>query len=183
MSKYSILFEPEEYHQIGSFRFPVFHDLTPGESKRLNKINKENASSTYRSMQLAQKIATDHKIKPSEALKILSSISSDENQDYLFQYAEEVQTLSDGVMTADEQRDTIVTAFMQMRGEADMPGEGWVRTTDWTSEDTDSMPGPLINEIHTFINWERHGWPSEGNEPETSEPSSTSKKSSTSTRS
>lgn len=183
MSKYSILFEAEEYHEIGSFRFPIYHDLTPGETKRFNKLNKEHASSTYKSMQLAQKIAKDHSIKPSEALTILSNISSDENQDYLFEYAAEVQALSDGVLTADEQRDNIVTAFMQMRGEANMPESGWTRTTDWTSEDTDGMPGPLIKQIHEFINWERNGWPSEGNEPETSPASSTTKKLSASTSS
>jgi hypothetical protein len=182
MSKYSILFEADDYHEIGPFRFPIYHDLTPGETKRFNKLQKEHAASTYRSMELAQKIAQDHKIKPSEALTILSNISSDDNQDYLFQYAAEVQELSDGVMNADEQRDSIVTAFMQMRGEAKMP-DGWVRTDDWGTEDTDGMPGPLVKSIHEFINWERHGWPApEGNEPEpeVDPPSSTSKRTSAS---
>jgi hypothetical protein len=183
MSKYSILFEADEYHEIGAFRFPVYHDFTPGETKRFDKLNKEHASSTYRSMQLAQKIAKDHKIKASEALQILSNISADENQDYLFEYAEDVQALSDGVLSAEEQRANFVTLFMQMRGQAQMPESGWTPTTDWTDEDTDAMPGALIRQIYEFIMWERNGWPSEGKEPESSSTPPSTKKSSTSTSS
>jgi hypothetical protein len=183
MSKYSILFEADEYYEIGAFRFPVYHDVTPGENRSFNKLNKEHASSTYRSMQLAQKIAKDHKIKASEALKILSNISAEDNQDYLFEYAEEVQALSDGVLSADEQRANFVTLFMQMRGEAQLPDQGWVRTTDWTDADTDEMPGALIRQIHEFIMWERNGWPSEGKESEPTPNSPSPKKTSTSTSS
>jgi hypothetical protein len=180
MSKYSILFEADEYHEIGAFRFPVYHDFTPGENKRWDKLNKEHAGSTYRSMQLAQRIARDHKIKASDALKILSNISADENQDYLFEYAEEVQALSDGVLNAEEQKANFVTLFMQIRGEACMPQTGWVKTKDWTSEDTDEMPGALIRDIYEFIMWERNGWPSEGKEPEPNPTPRSTKKTSTS---
>lgn len=167
MSKYSILFEAEEHHVIGPFRFAVYKDFTPGETKAFNKLNKQHASSTYQSMQLAQRIAKEHKIKPSEALKILGNISDDSNQDYLFEYAEEVQALSDSVLNDTEQRAAYVTLFMQMRGEARMPGDAvWIRTTDWSESDTDSMPGQLITEISEFINWERYGWPAEGKAPE-----------------
>lgn len=154
---------------VGPFRFPVYRDFTPGENKMFDKLSKQHASSTYKSMQLAQRIAKENNIKPSEALKILSNISSEENQDYLFQYAEEVQTLSDSVLSEREQRAAFVTLFMQMRGEVRMPDmDAWVRATDWSEEDTDAMPGKLIEEVSQFINWERYGWPQEGKAPEES---------------
>ena len=53
MSKYSILFEAERFHEIGPFRFPVYEDLTPGEAKRIEAMNKLQSKSTYKSMRLA----------------------------------------------------------------------------------------------------------------------------------
>lgn len=154
---------------VGPFRFPVYHDFTPGENKLFDKLAKQHASSTYQSMQLAQRIAKENNMKPSEALKILSNISAEANQDYLFQYAEEVQTLSDSVLNEHEQRAAYVTLFMQMRGETKLPGaDSWTRTEDWTEADTDAMPGHLIQKINEFITWERYGWPEEGKAPEAS---------------
>lgn len=168
MSKYSLLFEADSYHEIGPFRFPIYHDFTPGESRAFDKLNKSFASGTYVSMQLARRIAQEHKLKPQDALKILGTISAEENQEYLFQYAEDVQKLADGVVGEGEQQARVVTFFMQQRGEVRTPEGDWVRTEDWSEEDTDKVPGKLIREIYTLIMWERNGWPAansaEGNE-------------------
>lgn len=166
MSKYSLLFEADSYQEIGPFRFPVYHDFTPGETKGFDKIGKEHANSTYYSMRLAQRIGKEHNMKPSQALKILGNITDEANQDYLFEYAEDVQNLSDSVLSQDEQIAQYVTLFMQMRGEVKLPGSDmWERTSDWTSEDTDKIPGSVIKQIHQLIEWERTGWPKEGNDP------------------
>lgn len=163
MSKYSLLFEADTYHEIGPFRFPVYHDFTPGETKGFERLAKQHANSTYKSMQLAAKIAKEKNIKASEALKILSGITNDANQDYLFEYSDEVRELSDSVLSEQEQTAQFVTLFMQMRGEVKLPeSDHWTRTEDWTSEDTDTVPGALIKQINEFIDWERNGWPEPG---------------------
>lgn len=165
MSKYSLLFEADTYYEISPFRFPVYKDFTPGETKGFDKLNKNHAASTYSSMKLAQRIAKEHKLKPGQALKILGNISDEANQDYLFEYAEDVQALSDAMTSQDEQTAQYVTLFMQMRGEVRLPGsDEWQKTHDWTSSDTDQVPGSLLKRIYEFINWERYGWPEEGNE-------------------
>ena len=43
MSKYSILFEGDDFREIGPFRFPIFEDLTPGESRRMEELSKQNS--------------------------------------------------------------------------------------------------------------------------------------------
>lgn len=174
MSKYSLLFETDEYREIGPFRFPVYHDFTPGENRAFDKLNKEFARGTYNSMSLAKRMAQDHGIKPTEALKILGSISSEENQEYLFEYAEEVQDLADGVLNENEQRARVVTFFMQRRGEVCLDGE-WERASDWTQEDTDKIPGQMIREIYDFIMAERNGDDKAGKE-QTPSPTETPKR-------
>lgn len=167
MGKYSVLFEADEYRQIGPFRFPVYKDFTPGESREFERLNKSFARGTYASMQLASRIAKEHNMKPSQALEILGQISAPENQDYLFEYAEAVQGLADGVITEEEKTAQLVTFFLQKRGELQEDGV-WHRISDWSADDTDSIPGQIIREIHEFMMWERNGWPTpegaEGNE-------------------
>lgn len=172
MSNYSILFEADEYREVGPFRFPIYHDFTPGESRAYEKLQKSFASGTYTSMQLASRIAEENNIEPEAALQILGSISANENQKYLFKYAEDVQKLTDGMLSQDEQNALAVTFFMQMRGEVRDPESGeWVRTDQWSEEDTDQVPGKLIREIHQLLLWERNGWPAVGNEESAPAPS------------
>lgn len=173
MSKYSVLFEADSYHEIGPFRFPVYHDFTPGESRAYEKLNKEFASGTYKSMQLARRIADENNMKPQEALKILGNISAEENQEYLFKYTEDVQSLADGVLSQAEQQAKVVTFFMKERGQVrDPETEEWIRTEEWTDEDTDKIPQKIVGEIYQLLMWERNGWPQSGNEESTPSPSS-----------
>lgn len=164
MSKYaSILFPPDTYHTIGPFRFPVYHDLVPGESKGVEALNKTQSRSTYKSMKLAQKIAVDRKIKPKEALEVLSKLGEDENQDLFFKYADEVESLSADSLSPTEQKVKYVTLFMQFRGQTQMlPSKTWVQTKDWTEADTDAIPTKFLNDIYDLFVWERDGWPVEG---------------------
>jgi hypothetical protein len=53
---------------------------------------------------------------------------------------------------------------MKYRAEAQLNGKRkWEKLSDWTQEDTESMPTSVMNEIFQLILWERDGWPKEGN--------------------
>lgn len=165
MSKYSILFEAEKYYLIGPFRFPIFEDLTPGESRGMELINKRQSKNTYKSMKLAQKIAKDNKMKIREALDVLSNIATENNQEYLFKYADDVEELTNESLSELELKVEYVTIFMRYRGQVKLPpSEEWQPTTDWSTEDTEALTSKRLNEIFNLITWERDGWPQEGNE-------------------
>ena len=164
MSKYSILFNADRYQEIGPFRFPVYEDLTPGEAKGAELLNKEQSKGTYKSMKLAQKIAQDRKISNKDALEILGNLADDANQDLFFKYADEVEALSASSPTATEQKIAYVTLFMRYRGETKLPpSENWTKTKDWTDEDTEVVPTKVMDKIFEMFLWERDGWPEEGN--------------------
>lgn len=165
MAKYSILFGTTKYHAVGPFRFPVYEDLTPGETRGMEIINKKQAKSTYRSMKLAQRIAKEQKIAIKEAIDALSNLGADENESILYEYAEDIEKLSADSSTVTEQKIELVTLFMQCRGQVKMPdSEEWVNTSDWCDKDTETMPGKLLENVFQLMLWERDGWPSEGNE-------------------
>ena len=167
MSKYSILFEAERFHEIGPFRFPVYEDLTPGEAKGAEQLNKRQSKSTYKSMRLAQKVAHDRKITLKEALVLLGNLADEENQDLFFKYAEEVEALSEDSLTLTEQKIAFVSLFMKFRGETKLPPSStWTKTKDWEEADTESMPTKLLDGVFNLFMWERDGWPVEGNESE-----------------
>ena len=76
MSKYaSLLFSPAEYHEIMPFRFPVYHDLVPGEAKGIEEMTRKQSKNTFKSIKVAQKIAKQRGITTKEAVELLSSIS------------------------------------------------------------------------------------------------------------
>lgn len=165
MSKYSILFGASKHHIIGPFRFPVYEDLTPGETKEMERINKKQAKSTYKSMKLAQRISKDKDIPIKDAVEILGNLSDDKNEDVLYSYADEIEALSEETMSATEQKIVLVTLFMRFRGQAMLPeSDKWINTADWTDEDTEVMPSKTLDSIFQLMLWERDGWPTEGNE-------------------
>jgi len=171
MSKYaSLLFSPEDYHQIGPFRFPIYHDLVPGEAKGIEGISRKQAKSTFRSIKLAQRIAKDRGISTKEALDILGNQSED-TQDLLLDYATELEELQRDAVGAVEQQIGFVTLFMRYRAEAKLPkGKDWQKLEDWTEADTEAIPTKLMEEVFQLIIWERDGWPTaEGNEEEEQE--------------
>jgi hypothetical protein len=168
MSKYaSLLFAPEEYHEIGPFRFPIYHDLVPGEAKGIEAINRKQAKSTFRSIKLAKRIAKDKGISTKEAVELLGSTTED-NQELLYDYADELENMQLDTIGAVEQQIEFVTLFMRYRGEAKLPrSKDWQKLEDWTPADTEAIPTRLMEQIFELITWERDGWPSaEGNSPE-----------------
>ena len=162
MSKYSsILFAPEKFHEIGPFRFPIYNDLTPGESKGIEAISRKQSKQTFKSIKLAQQIAKDKKISTQEAIDLMSNLGDDDSQDLAIRYADQLEQLqSDGISAVEQQID-FVSLVMKFRGEAKIKGK-WQRLDDWGEDDTQSMPTKLLEQVFEFIIWERDGWPKEG---------------------
>lgn len=170
MSKYaSLLFPSDTYHYIGPFRFPVYHDLVPGEAKGIEVISRKQSRSTFKSIKLAQRIAKDKGITTKEAVKLLGG--GEDNEDILYDYAPELEELQLENVGAIEQQIAFVTLFMQYRGEAKLPdGDDWRRLDDWTDADTEAIPAKLADQIFQLITWERDGWPQPGGNDEGSAP-------------
>lgn len=170
MSKYaSLLFSPEEYHEIGPFRFPVYHDLVPGEAKGIETISRKQSRSTFASIKLAQRIAKDKGISTKEAVELLGNTDED-NQDLLYDYAPELEELQRNSVGAVEQQVAFVTLFMQHRAEVKLPREKeWKRVSDWVEADTEAMPSKIMEDVFQLISWERDGWPAPEGKPEDAE--------------
>jgi hypothetical protein len=171
MSKYaSILFTPDKYHEIGPFRFPVYNDLVPGESKGIEEIGRKQSKSTFRSIKLAQRIAKDKGITTKEAVNLLGDAGTDENQELLYDYAGDLEELQRETVGAVEQQISFVTLFMRYRGEVRMPrAKEWTKISDWSESDTEAMPTKLMEDVFRMLTWERDGWPepeTEGNDEE-----------------
>jgi hypothetical protein len=161
MPKYaSVLFSPSEYKEIGPFRFPVYHDLVPGESKGIEDISRQQSKSTFRSIKLAQRIAKDKEITTKEALELLSNAGEGENQDLIYDYVGDLEELQRDSLGATAQQIAFVTLFMRYRAEAKLPrSKDWTKLEDWSEADTEAMPSKLMQEVFTLITWERDGWP------------------------
>ena len=174
MSKYaSILFGAEKYHEIGPFRLPVYNDLVPGESKLIEEVSRRFTASTYKSIQLAKRIARDRGISVKEAVELLSRANDPENEDLVMDYVADLEEIQSSQIGAVAQKIAFVTVLLQFRGEAKLPGESdWTQLADWKESDTEHVPPAILEELFQFLTWERDGWPAEGNapEPQTSAP-------------
>jgi len=170
MSKYaSLLFAPEEYHEVGPFRFPVYHDLVPGEAKGIEALSRKQSRSTFASIKLAQRIAKDKGITTKEAIDLLGN-TTEENQDLLYDYASELEDLQRQSVGAVEQQIGFVTLFMQHRAEVKLPkAKDWQRVEDWSETDTEAMPTKIMEEVFRLITWERDGWPQPATEGKSEE--------------
>ena len=164
MSKYaSLLFSPTEYHEITPFRFPIYRDLVPGEAKGIEEMTRMQSKSTFKSIKIAQRIARAKGITTKEAVELLSNISQGENEEAVFEFAEELEELNRDQVGSVETQVSFVTLFMQYRAEAQINGKKkWEKLSDWTVQDTESMPSSVMAEIFQLILWERDGWPEEG---------------------
>ncbi len=165
MSKYSsLLFSPENYHEIAPFRFPIYRDLVPGEARGIEDITRNQSRSTFKSIKIAQRIAKQKGITTKEAVELLSSLGEGDNEEAVFEFAEELEELNHDAVGNVETQVSFVTLFMKYRAEAQINGKRkWEKLSDWTQEDTESMPTSVMNEIFQLILWERDGWPKEGN--------------------
>jgi hypothetical protein len=173
MSKYAgLLFPADRYHQIGPFRFPIYNDLVPGEARDIETILKEQSRSFYKTVKLAQRIAKDRKIPTKKAMDLIAEIGQEKGADLVMDYAEDIQTLTEGSLGETDLQIKFVTVVMRYRGEVQLPGtDGWALTKDWTEDDTMLIPKKILADIYQFIFWERDGWPTaEGNEPAPADP-------------
>lgn len=166
MSKYaSLLFPAETYHEIGPFRFPIYHDLVPGEARGIEMISRKQSRHTFNSIKLAQRIAKDKGITTKEAVDLLGS-SDENNQDIFYEYASELEQLQQLSVGVTEQKIAITTLFMKYRAEVKLPkSREWQKVDDWSEEDTENVPTKVLDKIAELISWERDGWPApEGKE-------------------
>lgn len=164
MSKYaSLLFSPAEYHEIAPFRFPIYHDLVPGEAKGIEEMTRKQSKTTFKSIKVAQKIAKAKNIPTKEAVEMLSNLGGDGTEEFVYDFAEELEELNADSSGNVETQVAFVTLFMQYRAEAQINGKKkWEKLSDWTVEDTEAMPSAVMSEIFQLILWERDGWPKEG---------------------
>jgi hypothetical protein len=160
MTKTANLFPPEKYHDIGPFRFPVYNDLTPAESRVVTKIAKAQAQSSTEAIALARKIAKAQGIPTMKAMELMRNLRDPENEGILFDYFDEIQELNTDTSGGEEARNEICTVVLQMRGQLRNPETGeYDAVPDWTSDDTDSVPSKILNEIHQYVMYEQNGWP------------------------
>ena len=159
MSKYSkIFFGQKEYYDIAPFRFPIYKDLVAGEIEGIETVARKQAKNTYALLKIAKDIAERKEIPVQEALDALSDVN--ENQDILYDYVDQLADIQTQGQTASEQKIETVTLFMRYRGEVKERNK-WVLLPDWELSDTREMPSRMLDDIYTFVDWERNGWPSE----------------------
>jgi hypothetical protein len=167
MSKYSkIFFGQKEYYDIKPFRFPIYKDLVAGEIEGIEDLARKQAKNTYALLKIAKSVAERKEIPIQEALDALSDVN--ENQELLYDYVDELAEIQTQGQSVSEQKILTVSLFMRYRAELKEKSK-WIQLTDWELEDTREMPSRLLDEIYEFVDWERNGWPTEGEEPEASE--------------
>lgn len=171
MSKYSsILFGAEKHHQIGPFRLPVYNDLVPGESRRIEEVSRKFNTASYKSLQLAKRVAHERGITMKEAVDLLSRANESENEDIVMNYVTELEEIEQAQTSPTAQRISLVTVLLKFRAEIQLPGEDtWTQIRDWAEEDTENVPPAILEELFQFLTWERDGWPEEGKPEETPE--------------
>lgn len=171
MSKYAtILFGADKYHEIGPFRLPVYNDLVPGESRRIEEISRKFTAASYKSLQLAKRIARDRNITMKEAVELLSRANDPENEDIVMNYVSELEEIESSQMSPTAQRIAFITVLLRFRAEIKLPeSDDWTPVKDWSDEDTEHIPPALLEELFQFLTWERDGWPEEGKPQSTPE--------------
>ena len=164
MSKYSkIFFGKKEYYDIEPFRFPVYKDLVAGEIEGIEEVARKQAKNTYALLKIAKDVAVKKDIPVQDALDALSDVNS--NQELLYDYVDELAEIQTQGQSMSEQKIQTVSLFMKYRAELKEKSK-WVQVPDWEEEDTREMPSRLLDEIYEFVDWERNGWPVEGEEGE-----------------
>lgn len=160
MGTYSdLFFQENEYYDIPPFRFPIYHDLVAGEAEGVESIARKQAQNTYSLLRIAKALSKKKKVSIKEALDILSE--SDSNNDTFYEYADQLAEVQEKSSTVAEEQIEVSTLFLRFRGELKCDGK-WVQISDWTRDDTLSIPSKTLTKITDFINWERNGWPEEG---------------------
>lgn len=164
MSKYSkIFFGKKEYYDIEPFRFPVYKDLVAGEIEGIEEVARKQAKNTYALLKIAKDVAGKQDIPVQDALDALSDVNS--NQELLYDYVEELAEIQTQGQSISEQKIQTVSLFMRYRAELKEKSK-WIQVPDWEEADTREMPSRLLDEIYEFVDWERNGWPVEGEEEE-----------------
>ena len=164
MSKYSkVFFGKKEYYDIEPFRFPIYKDLVAGEIEGIEAVARKQAKNTYALLKIARDVSKERDVSLQEALDALSDVN--ENQAILYDYVDELAEIQTQGQSASEQKIETVTLFMKYRAEYKERSK-WVTVPDWEMADTREMPSRLLDDIYMFVEWERNGWPEEGEEEE-----------------
>ena len=164
MSKYSkVFFGKKEYYDIEPFRFPIYKDLVAGEIEGIEAVARKQAKNTYALLKIARDVSKERDVSLQEALDALSDVN--ENQAILYDYVDELAEIQTQGQSASEQKIETVTLFMKYRAEYKERSK-WVTVPDWEMADTREMPSRLLDDIYKFVEWERNGWPEEGEEEE-----------------
>ena len=164
MSKYSkVFFGKKEYYDIEPFRFPIYKDLVAGEIEGIEAVARKQAKNTYALLKIAKDVSKQRDISLQDALDALSDVN--ENQAVLYDYVDELAEIQTQGQSASEQKIETVTLFMKYRAEYKERSK-WVTVPDWEMADTREMPSRLLDDIYMFVEWERNGWPEEGEEEE-----------------
>lgn len=172
MSKYAtLLFAPETYHEVGPFRFPVYHDLVPGEAKKMDEVTRQSSQTTFKSIRVAKNIAARKGITTKEAVNLLAEIGQGgDTEEMIYEYAQDLEELNKDTVSDIEVKIIFVTLFMQYRAEVQLNGKKkWEKLNDWETEDTEAMPSKLLDQVFELITWERDGWPTPGKPESNSE--------------
>ena len=151
MSKYSefFLLSNAEYEKIGDhLRLRRYGSWLAQESWMREEQSQKRAQFTLRTIALARKIAKEKGIEEEEAFGMLQSAVKDPV--VFVEYANETSALMEAMPSGREDLCSLVTAFFKNRGEV-LQGKKWVKTEDWTMEDTEQLPKHLLEQVEAFI--------------------------------
>ena len=171
----TLLFPSDKFHEIGPFRFPIYEDLVPGESKALTALMNELAEESLKLMDLAQRIATEKSLEFDYIMELMQNPQNAEYTKVLGPYMRELHRFK-GEQDQTRHLQAVSLVMLNYRGQVRNPEtKEYESTCDWEFEHTDTVPLKLLRAISTFVEWERDGWPEQsgtgGNETPTSESS------------
>lgn len=153
--KYDFLFQ-NEYREIGSFRFPVYHDLTMEEGEAFDTIEAEQAENLFAVLTLAKRIAEDKGLPLDDVFALLQKPDQNSAQ-LLADYSAELQVVMANGISARTIEKRIITVAMRCRGEVKLPDGGWEPAEDWDEELTGRLTRRQCQDIWAFLQTERLG--------------------------
>lgn len=152
MSRYSFLLaseEPKYFELTPSIRLQKHGGWLVAESIEQEEISRQQSQSTIKAVQLAKKIAAAKEISLDEAFDLLQSGSGSETE-LLADYTEETLSVMNSGASAEQANAKLITTFIRCRGEGRVGGE-WKSLSDWSLEDTKTMPRHLVTKMIEFI--------------------------------
>lgn len=152
MSKYSEIFllGKAEYENIGNkLRLRRYNSWLAEEVWAREEQSKRKARFSLQVLHLSRRIATEKGIDEEEAFAAIQN-QNGASSNILTDYFAEMQEIMDGMPSARDQFEQIVTLFFQNRGEV-LISKKWQPTSDWTTEDTRMLPAALLSQVEAFM--------------------------------